>query len=157
MFLEHANTEGCKVDVHEIQPGVIYRDDNVIVRAFPVRHGSWMFAFGFRFDTPDRSIVISGDTTPCEALIENAKGCDTLIHEVYSRAGFQTRPAAWQRYHASFHTSALELAKIANEVKPRLLILYHQLYWGQRDEDVLHEIRENYRGTVVSGQDLGVY
>ncbi|MBI3835983.1 MAG: MBL fold metallo-hydrolase [Planctomycetes bacterium] len=155
--LEHANTEGCKVNVHEIQPGEIYSDDRVIVQAFAVRHGSWKFAFGFRFDTPDRSIVISGDTTPCESLIENAKGCDTLIHEVYSFAGFQTRTAEWQRYHAASRTSTLELARIASEVKPRLLILYHQLYWGQGDKDLLREIHGDYQGAVVSGQDLGVY
>jgi ribonuclease BN (tRNA processing enzyme) len=32
-------------------------------------------SFGFRFETPDRTIVISGDTTPTDALIDNARGC----------------------------------------------------------------------------------
>ena len=155
--LEPANTEGYKVDVTEIQPGVIYRDSRITVKAFGVRHGSWKHAFGFRFETPDRVIVISGDTAPSPALIDAARGCDVLLHEVYSQAGFDTRPPVWQRYHASFHTSTEELAIIAQEAKPGLLILYHQLFWGATDRDLLHEIYDGYTGRVVSGSDLDVY
>lgn len=155
--LEPANAVGFNVDVHEIQPGVIYTDDRVTVRAFRVRHGSWDHAFGFRFETPDRIIVISGDTVPTASLVENARGCDVLIHEVYSQAGFEKRPPQWKRYHARFHTSSVELARLANEIKPGLLILYHQLYWGATNEELLREIRALYGGKVVSGADLDIY
>jgi ribonuclease BN (tRNA processing enzyme) len=155
--LEGANTKGCTANVHEIQPGMIYQDANLTVRAFPVRHGSWPQAFGFRFETADRTIVISGDTVPCQSLIDAAQGCDVLIHEVYSQAGFQKRPPAWQRYHSAFHTSAPQLAEIAKKVKPQLLILYHQLLWGTSEEDLLQEIRETYPGQVTSAHDLDIY
>ncbi|MCH7704446.1 MAG: MBL fold metallo-hydrolase [Planctomycetes bacterium] len=155
--LEPANTVGYRVDVHEIQPGLIYRDANVTVRAFPVKHGSWRHAFGFRFETADRTIVISGDTIPCESLIQIAQGCDVLVHEVYSQAGFEKRPAEWQRYHAAFHTSSFELAKIAARVKPGLLVLYHQLFWGASEEELLAEVRSGYDGEVASADDLDIY
>ena len=155
--LEPANTVGYRVNTHEIGPGEIYRDENVVVRAFAVRHGSWDQAFGFRFETPDRVIVVSGDTVPSESLIENARGCDVLIHEVYSQAGFERRSAVWQRYHSSFHTSTRELARIAEQIKPGLLILTHQLFWGSSERDLLSEIRRLYKGKVVSGHDLDVY
>jgi ribonuclease BN (tRNA processing enzyme) len=155
--LEPANPSGYLVNVHEIEPGVIYTDANVTVRAFRVTHGSWQHAFGFRFETPDRTIVISGDTTPTPSLIENARGCDVLIHEVYSQAGFEKRPREWQRYHARFHTSSVQLAAIAESVKPGLLILYHQLFWGSTEEELLAELRQIYDGKVVSGNDLDVY
>ena len=58
---------GCQVVVHEIKPGVIYTDRNIRVTAFPVRHGL-EHAFGFRFETPDRVIVMSGDTAPTPEL-----------------------------------------------------------------------------------------
>jgi len=96
-------------------------------------------------------------TTPSTNLIKNAKGCDVLVHEVYSTAGFAKRPPKWQRYHVSFHTSTAELAKIANQVKPRLLVLTHQLFWGTSEEDLLKEIRTLYKGKVVSADDLDVY
>ena len=155
--LEPANAEGYKVVVHEIQPGVIYSDKNVTVHAFPVKHGLWAHAYGFRFETPDRIIVISGDTTPTPALVESARGCDVLVHEVYSRAGFEKRSPRWQRYHSDSHTSTAELAEIAREVRPRLLILYHQLLWGVTEEQLLNEIRKGYSGPVVSGRDLDVF
>lgn len=53
--------DGYRVNPHEIAPGIVYRDSNVKVTAFLVRHGDVPRAFGYRFDTPDRSIVISGD------------------------------------------------------------------------------------------------
>ena len=155
--LEQANTEGCKVNVHEIKPGVIYEDENVKVKAFPVKHGAWEHAFGFRFETPDRVVVISGDCIPDRHLIENSKGCDILVHEVYSSSGFLRRSEKWKKYHAASHTSTYELGKIAAEVKPGLLILYHQLAWGTSPEDMLSEIREFYDGKVIYGNDLDVY
>lgn len=154
---EGANTEGYKVNVHEIQPGVIYQDENVTVKAFPVRHGSWPHAFGFRFETADRSVVVSGDTVPCASLLQAAEGCDVLVHEVYCQSTFNKRSPKWQNYHSASHTSTLELGRIAAQVQPGLLILYHQLYWGATDDDLLNEIRREYSGRVVSGEDLHVY
>ena len=116
--LEPSNHTGYKVIAHEIKPGVIYKDANVTVKAFLVNHGSWPQAFGYRFETPDRTIVISGDTAPSASVIENCNGCDVLIHEVYSAVRFASRPPEWQKYHSKFHTSTRELAEIATKAKP---------------------------------------
>lgn len=155
--LEPAKPRGYIVNAHEIKPGAIYRDANVTVKAIPVRHGSWKQAYGFRFETADRTIVISGDCAPSESLIEACNGCDVLVHEVYSTAGFARRPPEWQRYHASFHTSSKELAAMATKAKPKLLVLYHQLLWGTTPEQLVEEIRQGYGGKVVSGNDLDRY
>jgi ribonuclease BN (tRNA processing enzyme) len=155
--LEPSNKTGYKVIAHEIKPGVVYKDENVTVKAFLVPHGSWPQAFGYRLETPDRVIVISGDTGPSQAIADNCNGCDVLIHEVYSAAGFALRPPEWQRYHAAFHTSSHELAEIATKARPGLLILYHQLLWGTSHEDLVKEVQQSYNGKVVSGSDLDVY
>ncbi|MGA2262844.1 MAG: MBL fold metallo-hydrolase [Acidobacteriota bacterium] len=155
--LEPANKTGYRVKSHEIVPGQIYIDANVTVSAFAVNHASWPLAFGYRFQTPDRNIVISGDTTPSQSIIDNCHGCDVLIHEVYSQQGFLRRPPEWQRYHSASHTSTIELAEIANKAKPGLLILYHQLFWGTTEQDLLEELRQHYKGRVVSGHDLDIF
>ncbi len=62
-----------------------------------------------------------------------------------------------QKYHANVHTSSRELAEIASEVRPRLLILYHQLFWNTSEEELLLEIQEKYDGKVSSGKDLDVF
>ena len=99
----------------------------------------------------------SGDAVPSESLVEMSKGCDVLIHEVYSQKGFDKREPAWQRYHADSHTSSRELADIATRAKPKLLIIYHHLFWGTTEEELLAEIRAHYTGRVISGKDLEVY
>jgi ribonuclease BN (tRNA processing enzyme) len=154
--LEPANDTGYVVNVHEIEPGIVYGDMNVRVEALPVRHGSWP-AFGFKFYTADRTIVISGDTAPMEGLVEASRGCDVLIHEVYSVAGFERHAPVWQRYHSSVHTSSHQLAELASRAQPGLLILYHQLFWGTSEEELLQEVSARYGGAVVSGRDLDVY
>src|SRR5262249_35478140 len=91
--------------VQEIAAGVIYRDDRATITAFPVKHGAWQQAFGYRIATADRTIVISGDTGPDSKIDEQCRQCDVLVHEVYSEAGFAKRPPEWQKYHARYHTS----------------------------------------------------
>ena len=155
--LQPSNMEGWKVHVHEIRPGVVYSYDNVTVTAFPVSHGVWEHAFGFRFETPDKAIVISGDRNPDVDIAEHCTDCDILIHEVYSVKGFKGRSKEWQAYHAASHTSTYELADLANRVNPKLLILIHQLLWGATPDELLGEIRQHYDGDVVFGRDLEVF
>lgn len=154
--LEPSNDQGHRVVVQEYSAGPIYADANVQVAAFRVEHGSWP-AFGFRFTTPDRTIVISGDTRPFAGLADHYRGADILIHEVYSVRGFAARPPVWQRYHQNVHTSARELATLAQEARPGLLVLVHQLFWGVTEADLVAEVRAHYDGPVVSGRDLDVY
>lgn len=155
---EPSNKTGYRVNVHEIRPGVVYRDANVTVTAFLVPHGEWKEAFGYRFDTSDgRSIVISGDTGPTDVVAKACSGCDVLIHEVYSVEGFKRRPVEWQKYHARYHTSSEELGPIATKARPGVLVLTHQLFWGTSEGDLLEEVRKGYAGRVVSGRDLEVY
>ena len=152
--LEPANNQGWRVNSYEISEGVIYEDSLIKAEAFPVNHGSWPNAFGYRFTTKDKVIVISGDTTPSENLIKYAIDADILIHEVYYKQAFDKKNDFWKKYHAQNHTSTHELAKIANQTKPGLLVLYHILYWGGSDADLLSEISEIYTGKVIVGSDL---
>ena len=146
-----------RVEVHEIEPGVVYRDDRVTVTAFAVPHGAWRQAFGYRFQTPDRTIVISGDTGADSRIEDQCRRCDVLVHEVYSEAGFAKRTADWQAYHARYHTSTRQLGAIATRAQPALLVLYHQLIWSSTEEDLLKEVRSAYGGNVVSAHDLDVF
>jgi ribonuclease BN (tRNA processing enzyme) len=158
--LEHANITGYKAVVHEISAGYIYHDGAVSITAISVHHGSWPHAFGYRVQTPDKVIVISGDCSPSPGLIEACNGCDILLHEVYARAGMeQSGGAEWVKYLSQFHTATDELAALAKKAHPKLLILYHQIFspLAQTPEALLEEIHRSYDGPVVSGSDLDVY
>lgn len=156
--LQPHTAEGWRVDGHDIVEGVVYRDSNVVVTAFPVRHDGWEHAFGYRFEAGGKVFVISGDTRPSDSVVAACRGCDLLVHEVYSVAGFATRSPEWQRYHADAHTSTAELASLANRARPGLLVMYHQLFWGRTDDDLLQELRAaGYQGPARSAQDLERY
>ncbi|MHA2002579.1 MAG: MBL fold metallo-hydrolase [Candidatus Thorarchaeota archaeon] len=157
--LEPANPDSYVVKCHEIKKdalGIVFQDEKVSIEAFPVVHGSWP-AYGYKFNSPDSTIVISGDTAPTPVLVEKAKGCDILIHEVYSAVALKSREPEWQRYHTSVHTSSHELAEIASKANPKLLVLYHQLFWSRSDAELLEEVKSRYNGKVVSGKDLDVF
>src|SRR5581483_901750 len=120
--LEQANATGYQVQVHEIEPGVVYRDENVKVTAFPVKHGTWDQAFGYKFETADRKIVLSGDTAPADEIVKQCDGCDVLLHEVYNPEGNELKDEHWKQYFKTFHTSPEELGEIARRAHPKLLV-----------------------------------
>src|SRR5712692_2059076 len=115
--------DGHKVNAHEIGPGVVYKDANVTVTAFATKHA--MESYGYRFDTPDRSIVISGDTNPTQETIKACNGCDVLIHEARTVELFAKLPEGPHSFGAKNHTTSEQLASLATKAKPRLLIVYH--------------------------------
>ncbi len=150
--LEHAAPEGYRVTVHESSPGVIYDSGGVRVTAFLVQHGEWRY----RFDTPGRSIVLSGDTRPSDDLVSMATGVDVLIHEVQP-AGLRqlaNRPDVdWVTYISQYHTTSIQLGELAARAHPKLLIVYHN---GRRRpaDQILADIRRSFSGRVVIADDL---
>ncbi len=172
---QRSNPDGWKVNSHEIKSGVIYRDANVIVTAFPTKHA--LESYGYRFDTPDRSVVISGDTSPTEETINACNGCDVLIHEARAVEMFAKLPEDRRSFGAKNHTTSEQLAALATKAKPGLLIVYHAwISWWPSVEaagdqpvvlstgglhstpDVLQrEIGSRYSGNFVIGRDLDVY
>jgi ribonuclease Z len=148
------------VRAHDVKPGLVYKDDLVSVTAFHVPHGQWPESFGYRFDTPGKSIVISGDTSPSEEVVSHCQPCDVLIHEVYSPESILSMPD-YKTYRAHYHTSTDELAVIASRSKPGILVVYHTSGRGPHgripDEQLLREIRRTYHGKVVIGHDLEAY
>jgi ribonuclease BN (tRNA processing enzyme) len=161
LFTVGAFPEGHAVNAHEIRPGVVYRDDNVRVTAFATKHA--MESYGYRFDTADRSIVISGDTNPTQATIDACNGCDVLIHEVLTLEWLAKRPD-FHKYAAQHHTTTEQLVELATKARPRLLILYHSSMSLRPAVDAERSppatfLREmsKYTGQVVVGRDLDVY
>ena len=145
-------TGGYRANAHEIKAGVIYKDANLTVTAFPTHHV--MESYGYRFDTADRSIVISGDTSPVQATVDICHGCDVLIHEILPAAWLKTVPTL-QAFAAKYHTTTPQLIEIANKATPGLLILDHVP--SAALGGILKEFTENYSGKVVVGHDLDVY
>jgi ribonuclease BN (tRNA processing enzyme) len=171
---QRAIADGWKVNAHEITPGVVYKDANVTVTTFPTRHA--MESYGYRFETADRTIVISGDTGPTDETIKACSGCDVLVHEAQPLELYAKMPDRLHSFVTSYHTTTEQLAALATRAKPKLLVTYHTvgfrsgiappaflsssvggrpLTWS--DEMLRDEIASRYSGQFVIGRDLDVY
>jgi ribonuclease Z len=148
---------GYLADATEIEEGIVFRDDRITVEAFTVPHGDIRPSFGYKVTTADRSIVISGDTAFSERLVEKARGVDLLLHEVISGDRLGELSEFWQHYHGTSHTTTGELATIASDARPRLLVLYHVLFIGATAAEVVAEVKRGYDGEVVLANDLDIY
>ncbi len=148
---------GWRAIAHEVLPGEVYRDARITVRAFRVPHAEWPNAYGYRIDTPDRSIVISGDTRESDAVSDACHGCDVLIHEVYSDSGFKLVAPVRQPYHAAAHTPATAVGRVATKGGAKRLILTHALLFGAPVDVLLREVRSTFAGSVVLANDLDVF
>ncbi|MHA3685239.1 MBL fold metallo-hydrolase [Leucobacter sp. HY1908] len=152
----------------EIAPAAheVYRDEHVAVTAASVDHGSMQPAYAFRFDTSAGSVTISGDTAPCKALTDLARGTDLLLHEAiddeWLTAAYPPDAEATdvQRaslaHHRESHTTTADACRMADEAGAARLVLHH-LVPGNTPAEVWRQQATRHSGSVEVAADLGVY
>ncbi len=162
---------------HDIAgPGLVYRDANVAVTAVENCHyhfskGSpgygWQQSFSFRFQTPDRVIVFSGDTGPCgDTLVKFATGADILVHEVIdldaieasvnARSYLPGQHEALMKHMRTEHTSPAEVGRVASAAGVRMVVLTHFVpgTLAQGDDVYSAGVKQLYKGPVIVARDL---
>jgi ribonuclease BN (tRNA processing enzyme) len=147
------------IHAHELRRGgLVMKDDRVTVTCAVVDHPLVPLALAYRFDCPDRSIVISGDTRRSEALIRLARGADVLVHETLYLPGAPGAPGSALRKHVvDSHTAVEEVGRIAQEAGVKTLVLSHFVPAENppvSDEQWLHGAGVHFRGRIVVGRDL---
>ncbi|TMG70668.1 MAG: MBL fold metallo-hydrolase [Betaproteobacteria bacterium] len=133
------------------------------VTAARVRHPPIVHAYAYRFDAPDRSIVISGDTTYSPELIALAKGADVLVSEVMHLAGLENllkkvpNAATLREHLLASHIVTEDLGKLAAAAGVKTLVLSHLVPPDDNsitDDMWVEGVRMHYGGKVIVGQDL---
>jgi ribonuclease BN (tRNA processing enzyme) len=152
------------IHVHELsQGGLVMRDDNVKVTSTLVHHPPVVPAFAYRFDSADRSIVISGDTAPSDNLIKLAQGADILVHDALYEPGVDRlvarvpNAAKLKQSIMSHHTSAEDAGRVAQVAGVKTLVLSHLVPPDDptiTDQMWIDAARTHFRGSVVVGKDL---
>jgi ribonuclease Z len=149
-----------EVRVTEIEEGKVLEAGGLTVSAFLVDHDPVKPAFGFRFDGGGRSVVVSGDTRPCETLMRWSQGVDCLIHECcdmsqtswFPDCGWPTREAK-VRDLQSYHTAPDEVGRVAAGAGVKKLVITHVMP-GSVPAELESAARQRYPGAVVVGEDL---
>ena len=148
------------MSVTEVEaPGHVFEDDRVSVDAIKAHHGHFKHAYGYKFTTADRVVVIAGDGRSSPEIREASRDVDLLFHEVST---VDDGPAPWGAPEVvwAYHTGTTDLVELANDAAPKMLVLYHTQNWHQPyDEErlVKEMIRKGYRGKVVESRDTDVF
>ena len=149
-----------EVRVTEIEEGQVLERDGLRVSAFLVEHDPVKPAFGYRFDAEGRSVVVSGDTRPCDNLMRWSRGVDVLVHECCEMAKTSWYPGCgWTsleekiRGLASYHTQPEDIGRVAEGARPGRLVLSH-LMPGSDPTELKAAAEKRFSGPVVVGEDL---
>jgi ribonuclease BN (tRNA processing enzyme) len=150
-----------------MEPLVVEEGDGVRITATLVRHAPVFPAFAYRIDTPDGSVVFSGDTAPCPNLVRLAAGADILVHEVYddrpaaAATGAAAAEDTWEaqrRHHhmVTSHTPLSEVGRVAAEAGVGRLVLTHFIPGDDAtpDDQWVTGVGGGFDGEVVVGADL---
>lgn len=148
---------------HEITAaGEVYRDDRVRVIAALNEHPPIRHSFAYRFDTADRSIVISGDTRYSDHVVALARGADVLLHEVVSREFWERadapQPPAVVKHILASHTDAADVGRVAAAAGVGTLVLTHFVPTegpgAPTEDEWIAGARRHFKGRIVAGRDL---
>jgi ribonuclease Z len=151
------STRALEIDVTEFGEGEIWSTGGVRIKAVAVRHQPVKFAYGFLFQESGRRLVFSGDTAYCPELIAAGKGADVLVHECFIHGLMKPGPgrsAEGLAAVASYHTLSHEVGKVAAEMGAKCLVLNHFVPVAFDRAALLAEVRLDYRGPIVIGEDL---
>jgi ribonuclease Z len=170
------NIDAVRPDVREIAPGVVFEDSDIRITALHVDHLPHEICecFGVRIEADGKVVAFSGDTKPCAAMVELARDADLLIHECTFPQTFIDHRAR-SGVGTFSHTSPLGLGLIAAEAKVKSVVATHfghfdstspvlkraagkhlpvELMGPHLMEDVVTDIRRNYRGPLRLAHDL---
>jgi|TARA_B100001750_G_scaffold243509_1_gene258904 ribonuclease BN (tRNA processing enzyme) len=145
------------ISINTLIDGEIYSDDLISVKAFPVKRGDLINSYSYAIKTPHKSLVISGDISYSPTIAENCLECDMLIHSVASEDGLLLLPESSRDYQRKFHTFTNELGGLAAVSRPKVLILYNQLYYGVSDSDLISEMGKYFSGDITSAKAFDIY
>lgn len=143
--------------------GLVMKNSEVTVSSFRVRHPPITQSYAYRFDTNDRSIVISGDTAYAAGLAEFARGADVLIHEAMYLPAIEKLlkqfPAATRlREHLlASHTTTDDVGRIAQRAGVKTVVLTHFVPGDDpeiTDEQWTEGVQKHFKGQIIVGKDL---
>jgi ribonuclease Z len=155
---------GAEVEVHEFdykQTAVVYDRNGVVIKSFPAVH-VYDGPVSYRLEWNGLIFVFSGDTTPSQFFVDNAKGADLLIHECFNTVAQLIERSGYGEKHARTvgtmaHTAPDEAGQVLALVKPRLAVVFHFFNDFDTGTEIEREIRKHYDGPLALAQDLMVF
>lgn len=139
------------------EPMEVWSQADVRVLAAPVRHEPIVGAVGYRVETPDGVVAITGDTVVCDEVAAFAAGADVVVYEAMRMDVIAQRPPDKQ-YIMQYHADTRLIGRQMAELEIPLVMLTH-LIPAPADESsreaFVREVREGgFRGELMVCDDL---
>ena len=155
---------GAEVEVREFdyrQTGIVYERNGVVIKSFPAVH-IYDGPVSYRLEWSGLCLVYSGDTTPSQFFVDNAKDADLVIHEAFNtvsqlveRSGYDERSA--RGIGTMAHSAPAEAGHVLDLVRPRMAAIYHFFNDFDTAPEIEREVRTRYKGPLALAQDLMVF
>ncbi len=144
------------------EEGLLLDDGKVKVRCVRNLHPPIRESYALRFDTPDRSVAFSGDTTYSPSVVALAKGADVLVHEVMYLPALDALIASepnaktLREHLLASHSTPEQVGRVATEAGVGTLVLSHFVPGGPMvaDQTWLAAVRPHFSGRIVIAHDL---
>ena len=157
-YEERPSAAAFELEIKEFEEGLVLEEGGIRISAFEVDHRPFAPAFGFLIEAGGRRLAFSGDTRVCANLARWARSCDALVHECFVHGAMEAVPRARSeatiRNVAAYHTSSREVGRVAHEAGAAMLVLNHFVPADFDRAALLDEVRRDYAGPVVIGEDL---
>ena len=157
-FEKRMSTRGFEIEVIEFDEGIVFDEHGIGVEAVEVNHKPVPHAYGFVFRAGVQALAFSGDTTHWPRLIDAARGVDVLVHEVFMHDEMSTvghgRSAEGIANVMSYHTPSSQVGKVAAEAGAGVLVLNHFVPVAFDRKRLVDQVRRDYAGPIVVGEDL---
>lgn len=135
------------INTSEFMDGVVFSNDDLTVTALPVQHGIETLAFKFVAD--GKTLVFSGDTAPCDNIVEIAKDADVLVIECSFPESSGIKKG---------HCIPSQVGEIAATARAKKIILTHLFpVCKGKEEEIIEEVKKHYNGEVFIANDLDEY
>ena len=157
------DTRGFEMRAHEFVPDqahVVYDDNGVVVKAFPVPHGIYG-AVGYRLEYAGMAVVYAGDCEPSMFTVDNSQDADVVIHETFNPPHTYVDLLGWGELQAKIvawtkHTAPQAAAKVFAAARPHVAMGFHAMVAPGTPQPILEGVRTGYDGPFTLAQDFTV-
>ena len=132
------------ISVMELENGLVLEEGNITIECAPVQHGIPTLAY--KITENNKSVVFSGDTAPCDSLINLSMDVDILVAECSFPEEMGKKPG---------HLIPSQIGDIASKANAKKVILTHLFPPCKgKEEEIINEVSKVFKGEIVIGNDL---
>ena len=145
-----------QIEVSELSPGVVLDEGGLRVVAAPTDHRPVEPTLGYRIEFEGRSVVLAGDSVPCDGLDTLCLGADVYVQTVLRDDLVRLVPVPRFVDTIDYHSTVAQAAQTAARGGVGTLVLTHQVPTPAPDarEEWIAIAREHFSGEVIFGEDL---